>query len=472
MKQLPLLALLLLPACAGSPTAPPAPVHLDAAAWADDHFFFFRFRIDEQYAALQGNPTPIAIQLDADGDPATGRTSRLEPFKSLGLDLEIEFSPAHDGKPGKGVVIRRLNTDGSSAVVSSADSGLTVTPTCASDWFEARISRDLWPALSLPDNPATLRGVFVSKTLTGAIDGYSDPFSVSPPPHAPTVPVDAELPAKAPKALRVLTYNVNKSTPLTTPEPFSRVLFATNPDVVLMQEVAAGDAAKWTSWFTVHASRGDTWHVRKTDAGDVLIASRLPLEPFGPDALEMTDEQGKSRPVRFIAAKVTTPSGPQVFATLHLKCCGTLGSREDHTRIAEANALNLALLNELSHARDPKNPRALPIVLGGDFNLVGSREVIGLAAHQLDVDGSDLDIAEPYVFGDYVKTTWIDWSTEFSPSRLDFILFGNHAAKPAQAFVIDTARLSDRVLFRADLHRTDSSASDHLPVVVDLLPTN
>jgi exonuclease III len=110
------------------------------------------------------------------------------------------------------------------------------------------------------------------------------------------------------------------------------------------------------------------------------------------------------------------------------------------------------------------------VVIGGDWNLVGSREPLDIARGGADLDNSELDVARALVLGDAAMYTWRDAATGFPPGRLDVIVYSDSSAEVVNAFVLDTGRLADRALARMGLDRTDSRASDHLPVVVDLRP--
>ncbi len=60
---------------------------------------------------------------------------------------------------------------------------------------------------------------------------------------------------------------------------------------------------------------------------------------------------------------------------------------------------------------------------------------------------------------------------DFSPSRLDFIVYSDSTANLQRAFALDTSHLTRRVLTKVGLRAYDTLASDHLPVVADIVPT-
>jgi endonuclease/exonuclease/phosphatase family metal-dependent hydrolase len=200
--------------------------------------------------------------------------------------------------------------------------------------------------------------------------------------------------------------------------------------------------------------------------GGVAVVSRYPLRSMLGQRLSRSDGTGRGeRMVRFAGAVVQSPAGPILAGSAHLKSGGSKGSREDEQRIAESEAINAAL-NTAAEAF----PGAWRVI-GGDMNLVGTRTPLETLARGADADGSDLAIAPAQVWGDTTFCTWSEAGNAFAPGRLDWILYSDSNAHSVEAFVLDTSRLQDGVLSRAGLLKGDSAeASDHMPVVVDLLP--
>jgi endonuclease/exonuclease/phosphatase family metal-dependent hydrolase len=474
-------------ALAGEPAAPAnITIDGDTADWTDDavieaneHYIFVRFTVEDQQYTLQASPVTTAIMLDVDGDPSTGRTSDLAPLNTMGVDLEIDFSPHARGAAGHGVAVYAIDSVGRRTALSTADVDFACAPTYASSWYECRISRT-------PDNAATLpkrgllssgpiRGIVATLDSNGNIDGYTDPFTVNAGAAAPGKPLaTTDLPAKPEGAVRVLYYNVEKSSPVAKPEPFRRVFQATKPDVICLEEWETGDAAALQAWFTAMVSSERAWNVRKPEGnlssgGGVAIVTQYPLAPMIGDTITLPPGAiGKNSPehkVRFVGAKITTPAGDVLTGCTHLKCCGTKDSAEDQARMAEARAINSAFTSAAG-ALD----KGVMRVLGGDLNLVGSRPPLDLLRQGLDVDGSDLTVARPMVLGDSTLLTWRDAPSGYAPGRLDYVTVSRHNTEVVNAFVLDTSRLSDESLARMGLDRTDCNGSDHLPVIVDIKP--
>jgi hypothetical protein len=108
------------------------------------------------------------------------------------------------------------------------------------------------------------------------------------------------------------------------------------------------------------------------------------------------------------------------------------------------------------------------LVVGGDYNLVGSRGPLEVLMDGGDVDGSDLAAAEAVMLGDDVVSTWRSGGSEFTPGRLDWVVYSDALGEVREAFVVDVERLGVAERERVGLLGGETGASDHLPVVVDV----
>ncbi|GIW74047.1 MAG: hypothetical protein KatS3mg103_0569 [Phycisphaerales bacterium] len=116
----------------------------DVAAVADEHWLYLRFMLDGPIRTLQGMDTPVAIWIDADGDPKTGTPIERPTVQGgLGADLEIVFSPRDPDAPrvGQGVLIRLYRPDGSAQRLTHDALDMHFAPTHAAPWYELRLSR-------------------------------------------------------------------------------------------------------------------------------------------------------------------------------------------------------------------------------------------------------------------------------------------------------------------------------------------
>lgn len=441
----------------------------DTAVAADGRYLYLRWTTGIADFPPQAAPYTTAVYLDVDGDASTGRQQTFHTSGPLGIDLEILFSPSKDGQPGTGVQVFTLDSAGGRTSHGHADIDLSFAPTHSADWYEARLTRalpDTLPAAGVR-SAGQAAGLFVTLDPAGVITGFSDEFRAVLPPADPAPPAGqpaASIPAKPDGAVRVISFNVLRSGPSVRPEPFRRLITALNPDVLLVQEWDQTQTiAPWFESLPGGADGSTPWHVR-TGPGGVAIISRHALEPIASDELRIDTppgDQPRSWPVRFVAAKARTDAGELVLSSVHFKCCGSAHSPEDRARAAEARAVNQELARVSA---------GTPVILGGDINLVGSRPPLDTLRAGLDTDGSELDVAPARVLGDAAYYTWSDAKSPFSPGRLDFVVLSDSKFRAASAFVLDTARLAPPALRASGLQADDTAqASDHLPVVVDLV---
>ena len=433
----------------------------DRVVAADEYFLYLRFSPGEP-VSLQSNKESVVVALDIDGDMSTGF-----PTNELGVDLEITFSPPRDdGTPGNGTVISAISPDGERVTLAPALLDISVSPSNASEWFEMRIARR-----TSMENLLPVKGLFSSGRLAGRLSMFSPSgkrvaeaplFETTLPPasdHAKRV--RANIPAKPLGTVRIVSHNVLNGSPLQKPEPFARLLRALDPDIVVVQEWYDTPAEEMAAWFNEHLAINGRWRAVTTDARGVAVVSRLDITPIGPPAVNI-QARGKERTVRVTPALVESPIGPIAVASVHLKCCGGLGTPEDEQRVIEAGAI-ASMITEQTKDIGPH----VRVVMG-DFNLVGSREPLYTLARGFDVDGSNATIAEPFVMGDNAMYTWTEPTSRFLPSRLDYAIYSDASAVVARTFVFDPVRLSLESLEALNIEEIDAMASDHRPIVLDL----
>jgi endonuclease/exonuclease/phosphatase family metal-dependent hydrolase len=433
------------------------------AVLADPNYLYFKLGLETE-ASLMNSADTLTLLLDADGKNSTGaRLTDPPAVSSMGVDVEIQFSPA--GEQG-GVAAFVHDSSGRRTAVTNDQIGLVVSPTHASQWFEVRISRhpDGLPALADTLAGSTSGKAMFTLAEGGRIVGWSDPEVFLRPAAAKTAQAaDVSIPPKAPGSIRVVSWSVLKATPMTNPGPFARVLTALAPDIILVQQWDNADAATLQAWCTALLTGEGEWHARSATALGVGIISRYPVEALGPDSITISGAD-QPTPVRWVAGLVRTPVGDAAVASVHLACCGSMGSPEDVHRLAEARAVNDAMRRALGGMGPGVR------LIAGNMNLVGSRPPLDAIRAGLDTDGSDLNVAEPFVLGDAAQFTWRDPRSPFPVGRLDYCVFSDAFADAVQAFVFDTRGLSEAALARIGLDREDTVATDHLPVVVDLKP--
>ncbi len=440
----------------------------------------------ESAVTLQSAPRSTAILLDLDADASTGLknpvANLLRPsVPAMGIDLAVFLSPPGEGRGpgglGNGARIEVFDRSGASRKISHADVGFMFLPTYASATTEVRFRRDVrsdLPIASMMKAESGVRGVALQMSIGGKRIGGANVFTGEMPAFAVTASASSDrIPNRPANSLRIVCWNVLWGAPMRTPDGFARVLRSLNPDVVLIQEWDNRQAHEEkitaemrSAWLNEHMPQDQQWTVIDSAQRGVAIASRVPMKRLELSGLttSVTSESGAllERQPRFVSAIVTTEHGKAIVASVHLKCCGSMGDWADQTRIAESISINLALRRAL---RD--NPDAA-CVIAGDMNLVGSKLPLDTLAAGLDTFGVALQVADPVALGDASTHTWQDARSRFTPGRLDYVLSTASKAELLQTFIVDTGRMSPESLEAAGLSATDTDDSDHLPVVVDL----
>ena len=199
---------------------------------------------------------------------------------------------------------------------------------------------------------------------------------------------------------------------------------------------------------------GAPWNVRVS--ADTVIASQefiLPI-PHAGDVAAIID--------------FGSDGAVGVFS-IHPPCCGHIGNGQDLARIAEMEAI-VATIEELRDGDlgpELVPYRFVPIIIIGDWNLVGSRTPLDLVedpggpnhTHWLlrRLVGSDV----------FTWRSFNDSPGGFSPGLLDLLTYSTGLLHPRNGFVLDSGRLTNDLLDELQLDPTDSAASDHLMLVGD-----
>lgn len=484
----------------------------------DSQWVYFRIELG-RLVNVQGLTGTLSLQLDADGNRLTGdiRTGGTGEVGIAGVDFELNFSPrgANGGFGGVGAEVIEAGLP--TAPANPYWFGASFAPTYASTQIELRLARGgLIPgATVMPFVSSVFSARLTFTDEVGSIIDRTEPFSIALPalasPDLPQREMKAEDSALAPsdasmqatrdaatpetepsdavaetsvppepasemmaaatspasrrlargdrRDVRAVTWNVLNGSLFTNPEPVQRILRALDPDIICFQELGK-DASEGVlrSWLDKHLPTTFGWEVMISEDGDVGVASRL-------SAVSVTKISGADAadapPLR-AASLLVAAAGRRILVTsVHFKCCGRAGDRNDQKRVAEANAVRRLLRG----AQFDLTPSGLLIM--GDLNLVGSDEPLEIVRFQNDLNATNLLVANPFVRGDATNTTWRDPKQPFLPARLDYAFISDAVLRVSQSFVLDTDRLSKSELNRLRLLPEDSAVSDHLPVVVD-----
>jgi len=231
------------------------------------------------------------------------------------------------------------------------------------------------------------------------------------------------------------------------------LISAVGADIYCFQEEWENSAAHIENLFNDLDPAGDgaEWTAHKVD-GQVIVArgAIVGLPAFNS---------------RYGAAAVEfAPGRWAVIVSAHLKCCGFIGSPEDNDRISQAS--QIATTVNFVRNSVPGSPfytyRDAPVVVIGDYNLVGSREPVAV----LESDAGLTRWILPHLIGEGI-TTWRSDTSSFWPGTLDLVMHGDRVAQ-RNGFVLDSAQLNPQELTDLGLNGFDSRiASDHLMLVAD-----
>ena len=296
--------------------------------------------------------------------------------------------------------------------------------------------------------------------------------------------------------LRVVSYNIKWDSIFSDNDPaqaakFARVLAATDPDLLNLQEIGDPFCASCTPKSgedvrvllnTLAPLGGAGWQVHQ--GGDNVIASKYPL------SMRRTDTNpggNRSQAIALVDLPDAQFASDFYLLNNHYKCCGNEGGFEDQLRQQESDSI----VSWLKDARAPGEvvdlPPGTPFAVVGDLNLVGGSQpldtlVDGNIQNEFaygtdsapDWDGSPLKNAQPLHNGtgpaDY---TWRNDNSRFAPGVLDFVIYSDSALDVGNQFVLNTVAMSSAERAATGLQANDITVDsqgrnyDHLPVVVD-----
>ena len=411
----------------------------------------------------------LLVLFDVDADDDTGS----EEHGMAGCDLVLEMTPPGRGRRGGMGMGLRTAGSGRGGRLSPYDLNLHMAPTYASDRVEFRIDRGLRERglpVAFADDAAELR--FVAVDTAGTVVDETDVIRVDLPslqPHTPREHATDPL-TRTDDSLRVVNWNVERGNMFDDSRRFARILRSLQPDVVLLQELTnKHSAGQVANFFNTALTLDDdrTWNVLFAAGGGNLrtaIVTRHALTPVEP--FHTIGYPGQSyRTIRQCGGIVSWRDQNLFFCSLHLKCCGSIGSEEDDRRMTEVQQI-VGTFRKLPASLDVDG-----CIVGGDFNLVGGRRPILPMYRAMPDRIGNLAPAGAMHLDDATNITWWDGGSSFVPGRLDYILYTPDHLELARAFVLDTTDLAPKWLDHHGLQPFDTEqASDHLPIVVDIRP--
>ncbi len=418
----------------------------------NDRSILFRIDTDKEYD-LQDEQN-ISIFIDADNNPNTG-------FAVNGIGAEITYY--------FGNKTAYINYASGTITTNHHGIELIAIPTVTSDKFEIAIKRDITTNLgtmSMGDRVT----ISVSNGSNGdkvpnTLFGFEYTFSQN---ETFTSPYTISKPAGT---KRYLTYNVLRDgfDKPSQKQHLEAVIKSLNPDVIALQEVYDIPVAQIRNFLNsaLPNPSGRSWDAGK-EGPDVMIFTRGLVEASdnidGNGVFLIYDENGLN---------------PTIVYNVHLPCCDNDVSRQNEID----KIMSVVRDKEMSSLVNFTYPEDTPIIITGDFNMVGKSQNYKTliegdifnessfgADFKPDWDGTNLEDANPYVTGYPSNYTWRSDNGGFIPGKLDFILYSGAVMTKKNGFVLDTEYIGDDDLNNLGLTRLSTGlASDHLPVVVDFL---
>ncbi|MCH8289383.1 MAG: endonuclease/exonuclease/phosphatase family protein, partial [Candidatus Marinimicrobia bacterium] len=384
------------------------------------------------------------LYLDTDNNSATGLA-----IGSIGAELTWNFA----AKSGM------FYTGNNSTVIGHSDIRIRTFPTVSSEIFEISIGLD-----SKPDG---LNDLFTGNTISVLFED-ADNFDMLPDFGVNLVytiqPVDLEpiMPIRISSTdfshLRFLTWNVHGDD-LFDPnlfDEYDRILSALNPEIIAFQEIYSHSSAdlKELMESILPSGDGEEWFTL-IDENDIALASRY----------EILDSWLPNSPNRAFLIKLKPTYAKDLLVIgAHTPCCANDAGRQNDIDGIMAFLRDAFLPGGVIYLEEDT-----PVILAGDFNLVGERSQLETlltgdisdnskwgSDFSPDWDGTNLSDAIPR-HTDLLQTyTWQNDNSPFSPGRLDFIIYTDSAIKLEKSFVLRTDELSADTLNAYGLVASDT----------------
>ena len=395
----------------------------------------------------------LKMVLDTDFNSATGTLT-----EGLGAELVWTFN-SQSGTYKYGTTTTTVRHD---------DLALRCLPAWTSTDFEIRLDLAARPDgthLLFPGD--SLRAVF----YTPSGDRLPATGSVTVRLGAGSLPALAVTPLLRPSdgSLRIAAWNVLFgnifNTAAAATAAYDRILTALAPDVISFEEIWDQSAAQLQTRLNQLVPEQGPWTAVKLDTGNI-IAARYPIRQ------SWLVQSGYRETAALIDVSAVIGDS-LLFIANHLRCCTADAQRQD-----EADGLIQFLANARSPGGSITLPAGTPMVLAGDFNLVGERQqyvtlmtgdIVDNAAYGADSapdwDGSPLADLTPRFPGLPEAATWWDNGSTFSPGRLDMMLYTDSVLENLRSGIVATPYMTTTQLSEWGLQSGDAwTASDHFAV--------
>lgn len=426
---------------------------------SDEQFIYLSLQLNTEFNLQENNN--LALYMDLDNNVNTGATNQ----NYRGSDLIFNF----------GAKIGSLYIDGRVYNITHIDIGLFTAPTVSSDRFEMAFRRDdnfyNEPIFTSPKVQLFIRdqnfGDRIPDANTIAYDLNDQPVSGLPPYSIKKVG-DSDI--------RVLSFNLQRDGILDPGRfgAYKRLIQAVEPDIIAFQEVYDVNESRMRTLMDdimPTAPTGETWDISKVQP-DIIMVSKFKLK--GQETL-MGGSSGSAGNGVFVY-EMPEYGTDLVFINCHLPCC-----QNNENRQAEVDAVMKFVKDYKNGNSNFETKENAPIIIAGDMNLVGFDEQLNTfitgdiqnenvygSDFAPDWDGTDFDDALPYTTDYPTAFTWYSRGSDFSPGRLDFIIYSGASLDLKNSYTLFTTEMSTDTLSAYGLNANDIvGASDHLPIVAD-----
>lgn len=424
----------------------------------DSTYLFLRLEVGSEINLSEGNG--LTMYLDVDNDASTGRSTQ-----GLGADVVWNFGERSG----------TMYEDGTSTEIGHADLGLTALPTVTSSVFEIALRRSV-------GGDRLLEGDSVRVAVAGGGDRLPDGeggvgYAVSPTDLPPLSEASLERPAEG---LRLLTANVERGNLFAeSAQPsYERIFQMAEAGVLGLSEVYEQSAEATAQTVQELTAYDGTWHHAKLGQ-DLVAVSRYPIQET--HAIPGYEDNQAGAFLLDTSERIGTKT---LLVLAHPPCCNF--SDAEPSRDARRQMVVDGIVTFLRDVKEGEGPFAVatetPIVVAGDMNFVGDdQQPTTLRTGDIvnndrfgpdaapDWDGSPLLDTSPRQTGAPLHATWISEGSSFPPGRLDYVYISDSVLEVQNEYVLRTDVLAPNRRAEHGLEAGDTeTASDHLPIVVDL----
>ena len=417
----------------------------------DEQYLFIRIDLNKDIDIEDDNN--ITISIDTDNNSSTGKS-----LQGLGVELIYSFGPQ------RGEIYTTSTTE-----IRHADIGLISQPTVTSDKYEIAIKRSFFSGSGRMEMESTIALRINNAIGNGdAIPDQENTLTFTFDDDLKYLPIIYSSDKGNESDIRILSYNSERDglfdnqSGLYQEECISGIA----ADIIAIQEMYTHSAQEVKAVLDRISPRAEgTWYFSSVSP-DIMLFSKWPII-----ATDKIDGNGA-----FLVS--IDPDRSFLIYNVHFPCCAN-----DNDRQQEIDRL-LSTIRDKNRLANigPLLDDSTPVIILGDMNLVGKKEQItSLITGDIsnentfgndfgpDLDGSEMEDANPYTIGIPANITWYDPGSSYNPGKLDFVLYSGSALKLKNTFALSSEYMTQGEMqdFQLSSNSTTTLASDHLPIVVD-----